>query len=61
MSEHILHGEEGGGRFFATSYSPAAFLPVQDAREYGNAVGVGQGDVRPLRQQRESEVMPIVQ
>ena len=29
MSEHILHGEEGGGRFFATSYSPAAFLPVQ--------------------------------
>ena len=30
MPEHILHGEEGSGRFNPTSYSPAAFLPVRE-------------------------------
>ena len=29
MPEHIRLGEEGSGRFNPTSYSPAAFLPVQ--------------------------------
>ena len=33
--------------------APLLSSPCRDARESGNAVGVGQGDVRPLRQQRD--------
>ena len=39
VPEHILLGEEGSGRFFATSYSPAAFLPGQGSPQPSNAQG----------------------
>ena len=51
-------GVSGLERRAAGASTPPATAPLlssscRDARESGNAVGVGQGDVRPLRQQRE--------
>ena len=61
MPEHILHGEEGSGRFYpATSNRacPAAFLPGQGSPQPSNAQGLARRPGSAANSAERSEVMP---